>query len=222
MPDHARFEGTPSSRGLKRMLVAATAALGIMPAVAVADEPVVPSLPWLPVVDAAPARPAGPLPDTTPAVVTAGPVATAAAPCGGADLRQDVHRQRAAVRCLVNRARAWVGIRGFRRSGALTRAATRHARDMARRGYFAHRRRGGPDLLRRARRAGWGRGAVGEAIAYGCDSNATPLTAVSNWLASPPHRRILLSRRLSRGGVGVATRAPISCQGRTYVLDAGR
>ena len=61
MLDHARFERTPSWRGVKRSMLAATAALGIMPATAVADEPVVPP-PSVPVIGAALAAPAGPLP----------------------------------------------------------------------------------------------------------------------------------------------------------------
>jgi uncharacterized protein YkwD len=201
-------------------MLAATAALGIMPATAVADEPVVPP-PSVPVIGAALAAPAGPLPDVARAGIAAVPVATAARSCRGVHSRRGVRRQRAAVRCLVNRARGSVGLRGFRRSGALARAATRHARDMARRGYFAHQRWGGPSLLRRARASGWRGGTVGEALAWGCRHSATPLTAVLNWLESPPHRAILLSGRLRRSGVGVS-KAPVSCHGRTYVLDAGR
>ena len=93
---------------------------------------------------------------------------------------------------------------------------------MARRGYFAHQRSGGPSLGRRVRAAGFRGRNVGEAIAYGCGSLSTPASIVRAWLASPPHRVILLSRR-SRVGVGVSGRPPVGCGGRgaTYVLDAG-
>jgi hypothetical protein len=127
-----------------------------------------------------------------------------------------------AVGCLVNKARRRAGLRRFAWNRALARAATRHARDMARRGYFAHQRPGGPSPGRRTRAAGFRARDVGEAIAYGCGSFGTPPTVVRMWLESPPHRAILLSRR-SRVGVGVTGRPPLPCggSGATYVLDAG-
>lgn len=125
--------------------------------------------------------------------------------------------------CLVNRARNSVGLRGFRGHRALARAARRHARDMAAGGYFAHQRTGGPSLRSRARRAGWRRGRLGEAIAYGCGTGSGAGAIVNSWLGSPLHRAILLSGRLSRVGLGIVRRAPVSCRGgATFVLDAGR
>jgi len=151
-----------------------------------------------------------------------GPSVPAGQPCPGADRHSGVHARRAAVGCLVNRARTAAGLRGFAWNRALARAATRHARDMASRGYFAHRRSGGPSLGRRVRAAGFGGGGVGEAIAYGCGSRGTPAATVAMWLASAPHRAILLSRR-TRVGIGVTGRPPVGCggPGATYVLDAG-
>jgi len=143
-------------------------------------------------------------------------------PCAGAHRRSGERARRFAIGCLVNRARTSHGLRGFAWNRSLARAATRHARDMSRRGYFAHQRAGGPSLGRRARAAGFRGRDVGEAIAYGCGSLSTPASIVSAWLASPGHRAILLSGR-SRVGVGVAGRPAASCGGRgaTYVLDAG-
>ena len=147
---------------------------------------------------------------------------SAAQPCSGAHRRSGAKARRFAIGCLVNRARTSHGLRGFTWNRSLARAATRHARDMARRGYFAHRRSDGPSLGRRARAAGFRGRHVGEAIAYGCGSFSTPASIVGAWLASPGHRAILLSRR-SRVGVGMAGRPPVGCGGRgaTYVLDAG-
>jgi uncharacterized protein YkwD len=149
------------------------------------------------------------------------PLAGVTAACNGKVRR--LAARRAAVRCLVNAARARAGLAGFRNSRALRRAAARHARDMARGRYFAHQRAGGPSVRRRVRTAGWRRRSVGEAIAYGCGASARPVAIVRMWLASPPHAAILLSRELSHVGVGVARRPPVSCGGRgaTYVLDAG-
>jgi len=128
---------------------------------------------------------------------------------------------RRAVRCLVNAHRRAAGLRPLHAVDSLTRAAQRHARDMVRRGYFAHQRAGGPGLMARARAAGFRGSRVGEAIAWGCGTLATPATTVGNWLASPPHRAILLSGRYGRVGVGVMRRAPGGCRGGTWVLDVG-
>jgi uncharacterized protein YkwD len=146
----------------------------------------------------------------------------AAQPCAGAQRRSGARARRFAIGCLVNRARTSHGLPGFAWNRPLARAAHRHARDMSRRGYFAHQRSGGPSLGRRARAAGFRGRNVGEAIAYGCGLLGTPASIVRAWLASPGHRAILLSRR-SRVGIGVAGRPPVGCgaRGATYVLDAG-
>jgi uncharacterized protein YkwD len=155
-------------------------------------------------------------------VAAAPPVAVLARSCPGARSARRVSARRSAVTCLVNRARATAGLRGFRSSPALARAAKRHARDMARARYFAHQRAGGPSLAQRARRAGWRGRSIGEAIAYGCGRAGAPASIVRLWLNSPPHRAILLSRGLGRAGIGVAGRPPVACGGRgaTFVLDA--
>jgi uncharacterized protein YkwD len=130
---------------------------------------------------------------------------------------------RRAVQCLVNHARASNGMRALHNDARLARAARNHARDMARRHYFAHQRLGGRSLTGRARAAGWRGSALGEAIAYGCGSPATAAWTVRAWLDSPGHRAILLSRTYRRVGIGLAKRAPVACgRGATWVLDAGR
>jgi len=127
------------------------------------------------------------------------------------------------VLCLVNRRRVRHGVRPLRADGRLARAARRHARDMARRRYFAHQRSGGPSLRARTRRAGFRGRATGETIAWGCGQRGTPRATVRAWMASPGHRAVLLSGRYGRAGAGIAGRAPIRCgRGKTYVLDVGR
>ena len=203
MPFHALKQG--------RTLVCATAAaLVVLPAGIASAE--------LPVDIDAPATTALP---PSPAVA-APPVARLAASCPGARSARRPARRRAAIACLVNKARAASGLRGFRRSSPLARAAGRHARDMVRARYFAHQRIGGPSLAQRVRRAGWRGRSLGEAIAYGCGRLASPASIVTTWLNSPPHRAILLSGGLSRVGIGVAKRPPVPCGGRggTFVLDA--
>jgi uncharacterized protein YkwD len=213
MLDHARSGGTSAAR----CLGATAAMLALTPAAAAAQAPVAPAAPLIALVD-------GIAPPTLPAAAPAGaPVASLARACPGARSRSGARRRAAAVRCLVNHARARSGLRGFRASATLARAARRHARDMVRRRYFAHQRGGGPSLTRRARAAGWRGAALGEAIAYGCGGTSTPVSIVRMWLASPPHAAILLSHDLGKAGIAVAGRAPVSCGGgATYVLDAGR
>jgi uncharacterized protein YkwD len=227
MRDHARPGGTAL-----RAIAALVALSALLPATAVAVEPLpaVPAAPGSPQLGAPPLPDApviGPLPASAPVApevrspVTPPPVATASGGCPGESDPASAWSRSEAVRCLVNRARHQIGLPGFRRNGSLARAATLHARDMARGRYFGHQRAGGPPLERRARRAGWRGRRLGEAIAYGCYESASPLSVVSSWLASPPHAGILLSGSLQRVGVGSAP-PPLDCQGATYVLVAGR
>lgn len=192
--------------------VLATGALAVLAPGAWASVDISPSTIIAPVTSLVPAAPA----------VAAPPVAAIAAGCAGAHRARGTRTRRAAIACLVNHARAAVGLRGFRGSRALARAASRHAHDMVRAHYFAHQRAGGPSLAQRARRAGWRGGSIGEAIAYGCGSAGTAASIVTMWLNSPPHRAILLSSGLRRAGIGVAGRSPVACGGRggTFVLDA--
>src|SRR5918999_3601316 len=97
----------------------------------------------------------------------------------------------------MNRARGAHRLPALRLDLRLQRAARAHARDMLRRGYFAH-----ADFARRilAFRA---RGpAVGENLAWGVGSRSTPQSIVAAWLASPSHRANLLRRGFRRVGVG--------------------
>ena len=203
---HAADRGTTSTRAA---LGAALTLLFAAPATAAAQAPLPVPVPPAPTVPSVPS-------------ISLPPVVTAAQTCPGARRRSGARARRVAVGCLVNKARTAAGLRGFAWSRALGRAATRHARDMARRGYFAHQRSGGPSLARRARAAGFRGRNVGEAIAYGCGSLSTPASIVRAWMNSPPHRAILLSGR-NRVGIGVTGRPPVGCggSGATYVLDAG-
>jgi uncharacterized protein YkwD len=136
--------------------------------------------------------------------------AAAPAGCAGAN-------EARTLLCLVNAERRGAGLAPLRRDRRIARAARRHARDMVRRDFFAHQRAGGPDLGARLARAGWRGSAWGEAIAYGCGASGAPRAVVRSWLASPPHRAILLGAGYRRAGVGAAGK---TCA--TWVLDTGR
>jgi uncharacterized protein YkwD len=129
----------------------------------------------------------------------------------------------AALRCLVNRQRRRYGLALLADAPALDHVAQRFAADMQRRGYFSHVSPEGRRLRDRVRPVGLQ--ASGEVIAWGCGEGATPAAAVLGWLASPPHRRVLLSPRYTVVGAGVADGAPEAACGpgaSTSVVHLGR
>ena len=126
-------------------------------------------------------------------------VAPAAAPCDGV-------AGAARVGCLINRSRRSHGLPPLQRVGVLDRAAAVQATSMARCGQFSHTPCGRP-FGSSFRAAGFrvDRHAVAENIAWGTGVLASPEETVRHWLASPPHRRNILSRRFLKLGVATAT-----------------
>ena len=157
------------------------------------------------------------VPSVAPAASS--PAALASGGCRGAGARRaSTAVLRRAMLCLVNQARAGAGRSPFRAERHLARAAARHAADMGRRNFFAHVSPSGKSPLARARAAGW-RGGVGEVIAWGCGTLASPRATLRAWLNSPPHRAIVLG-----GGraAGVGVKRLGGCGGRAYwVMDVG-
>jgi uncharacterized protein YkwD len=99
----------------------------------------------------------------------------------------------------VNGVRAANGRRPLGLGPALHRAARAHSVDMVRRGYFDH----GP-FAQRLRRFGVRGRALGENLAYATEPGFSAGAVVRMWLASPPHRSVMLDPSFSRIGVGVA------------------
>jgi uncharacterized protein YkwD len=156
--------------------------------------------------------------------VTAAPTAALAA-CAAATAepgRRARPALRAAMRCAVNAERTANGLGTLRSDRRLSKAARRHARDMVRRGYFAHERPGWT-LAGRLAAAGWSGAGAAEAIAWGCDGRGSALATLRAWLESPPHREIVLGN-YARAGIGLAlgtpTREGCGAAG-TWVLDVG-
>lgn len=108
-----------------------------------------------------------------------------------------------AVIAQVNVVRRRQGLRPLRLSRGLARAATRHTVAMGQRGVFAHELPGGPRFDARLRRyyrplgRGW---SVGENLAAAWPSPTAEET-VRMWLASPTHRRNMLTPRWREIGV---------------------
>jgi uncharacterized protein YkwD len=134
-----------------------------------------------------------------------------------------------AIVCLVNIERTSRGQPALRRDGDLSQAARGHASNMARHNFFAHVNPDGDTLSDRLRKAGYGRPGdgwrAGENLGWGTGDRATPNSLVDAWLASPGHRRILLSGTYREIGVGVAGGAPSASSsglpGATYTMDLG-
>jgi len=127
--------------------------------------------------------------------------------------------------CVINQARADHGLGALRTTDSLARAAAAHSRDMVLHDFFAHDSPTGSTPKERIDRAGYFDGAaswaMGETIAWGTGSRATPAAIVRSWLRSPGHRAILLDGRYRDLGVGIALGAPGQADGATFTGDFG-
>ncbi len=156
-------------------------------------------------------------------------VAKAAAGCPDADLAPDpsnLGRIRKAILCLHNDIRAQRHLPTLRSNKRLRKAAVRHSRDMVSNGYFEHTTPKGVTMVDRILRAhyvrndqGW---SLGENLAWGTGSYATPRGAVEAWMNSDGHRENILRRAYRDVGIGVVLGVPgTDGTGATYTLDFG-
>jgi uncharacterized protein YkwD len=134
---------------------------------------------------------------------------------------------RAATLRALNAARARHGAPPLVLDARLNRAARRHSREMVLRRYFAHASPGGARFSARIAATGWmprrGRWYVGETLAWGWGTSAAPSGVVAAWLRSPSHRRVALSPRYRRIGIGIVRGTPVAGApgGLTYTADFG-
>jgi len=118
----------------------------------------------------------------------------------------------------VNAVRVAKGIRPLRRSSALAAAATRHSRTMARQGFFKHESPNGAPFWRRVQQSypakGFRSWYVGENLLW-ASPDLDAKEAVSMWLKSPMHRKILLQRTFREIGLAAVhtTAAPGAYRG---------
>jgi uncharacterized protein YkwD len=127
--------------------------------------------------------------------------------------RKNLDLIRAATLCLINRERVLHGERRLRPNRRLRRAAQGHTASMASHDYFAHVGPRGQTLLARMRSAGYIYSSrvgyeVGENIAWGTLSLATPRAIVAAWMASPGHRANILDARFRDTAIGVSPHLP--------------
>ena len=165
---------------------------------------------------------------TAAALVATAP-ADAQAACANADKHPSqatVKQLRAATVCLVNRERRRHGLARLRANGGLALAGQRHARDMVRKHYFAHSSRAGHDFKDRIARTGYTRGSaaiLGENLAWGSRSLATPRSIVRSWMRSPGHRANILQHRFRHIGIGIVRSSPTrASRSATYAAEFGR
>jgi uncharacterized protein YkwD len=126
----------------------------------------------------------------------------------------------------VNATRRAHGLRALRLSASLTKAAYAHAQSLAIAGQFTHAwpttNRGFGSWIRNFYPArGYRRWSAGENLLW-ASPGLTATSAVQQWLASPIHRRVMLTRSWRELGVGVvaATAAPGAYGGRDVQIAA--
>jgi uncharacterized protein YkwD len=141
------------------------------------------------------------------------PSHAAGAGCHGTNPHLGVKRFAHAVLCVQNRQRQAFGLRPLRASPKLSRAATRHARDMVRRNYFGHVSFGGGTVVDRVGRTGYARRfAAGENIFYGLPPRQSPAQVVAAWMASAGHRHQILNPAWREVGIGTVMRPPFKAR----------
>ena len=164
------------------------------------------------------------------ALVFSAPAAAGQRACEAANAKPSKAAQRAVARatvCVLNAERARHGLRPLHLNRKLSKAARRHARDMARKNYFSHDSLSGASFVDRIRGTGYlhraQRWTVAENIAWGSGGRSTPRAIAKAWMQSVGHRANILSSAYREIGVGVVAGAPAHgvSGGATYATDFG-
>jgi uncharacterized protein YkwD len=156
-----------------------------------------------------------------------------ASSCPGSDAAPDaadLRIARGAVLCLVNEQRAAAGLAPVNGNLRLAAAASAHAADMVGQRYFAHDSLDGSDFALRIERSGylghrksW---MLGENLAWGTSSLATPEQIVAGWMGSAGHRANILAGGFRDIGIAVVPGVPVDGNGdqpgATYATEFGQ
>jgi uncharacterized protein YkwD len=151
-------------------------------------------------------------------------------PCPGANLTPtagDAPAVEKATLCLIDNLRAAYRRGPLRANRELQNVATTQVDDMVHWNYFADDRppEETPASLIEATRypAHSARLSTGQNIGWGTGAEATPAQMVAAWMASPPHRELILLGAYREAGVGVAPAVPsVLAQplpGATYAIE---
>jgi uncharacterized protein YkwD len=137
----------------------------------------------------------------------------------------------AATLCLMNQVRLAHRLRPLRLNRALAKIAAGQAKDMVRGHYFGDQSISGQSPLARIVASGYPvhtssvRLMTAQNIGWGTGPNATPAGIVKAWMASPPHRTIILTPVYRDTGVGVSPSVPSKLGsgwlGATYAVEFG-
>jgi uncharacterized protein YkwD len=152
--------------------------------------------------------------------------------CRNANLHPTAKNVRAidaATLCLINRIRVAHGLRPLHANSALSVVAGSQGASMVRHDYFADVRPSGQTPLALVALTHYAPHtvafSVGEDIAWGTGIDTTPRRIVAQWLASPPHREVMLGSDYRDAGVAVTPGLPAVLRagrrGATYVIDFG-
>lgn len=162
---------------------------------------------------------------------THAPRARAATSCVDANLMPtagNIARIDAATLCLINEQRAAAGIPALVANAALARAAVQHSAEMFLKNYFGHIGPTGSTPQIRLTLYGYIKPntawSIGENIAAGTGSYATPEATVTMWMNSSGHRANILNPTFQDSGIGVVAAAPPMVglgRGATYTQDFG-
>jgi uncharacterized protein YkwD len=155
-----------------------------------------------------------------------------ARPCAGADLSPSSANAAsvdAATLCLINEVRAAHRLHTLHANRELRMLATSQVNAMVRWDYFADNRPPGvtPMALIAATRypAHTKNLSIGQNIGWGTGQYATPISMVAAWMASPPHRKIILTSEYREAGAGVTAAVPSVLEpegrGATYAIEFG-
>jgi uncharacterized protein YkwD len=137
---------------------------------------------------------------------------------------------REAILCLINRVRAQHGESPLELNGDLEQAAEAHSRELISADYFAHISPTGETPVDRIRTTGYIPGpavgyVIGENLAWGTYSLATPQAIVAAWVASPGHLANILEAQYRQTGIGVIAAVPAAfgggAPGATYAQEFG-
>ena len=139
----------------------------------------------------------------------------------------NTHKIRRATLCLLNRERTSRGMAPLHGNKKLRRVATSYARQMAIKDFFDHVSPSGSTFADRIKSSSYLANAngydIGENLAWGGASLATPQQIVSNWMTSPGHRANILNAAFRDIGIGIALGVPVpGLTGATYVNEFGR
>lgn len=114
--------------------------------------------------------------------------------------------------CLMNAMRANAGLPALKQQDLLAQASVDHSQDMVDQKYFAHDSLDGRDVVARLKQVAYipkeGTWVIGENLAWGSGTLATPKALVNAWMNSPPHRENLLASDFQEVGMGVVFGTP--------------